>query len=118
MNIPQGYKQTELGVIPEEWEVVKLGNLGVTYTGLSGKKKGDFGWGSAKYIPFLNILNNPQIDIDDLEYVNIMLNEVQNAVQKGDLFFNTSSETPEEVGMCSVLTDKIENTIAVPLKSR
>lgn len=39
MNIPQGYKQTELGVIPEEWEVVKLGNLGVTYTGLSGKRK-------------------------------------------------------------------------------
>lgn len=108
--IPQGYKQTELGIIPEEWEVVKLGNLGVTYTGLSGKRKCDFGWGSAKYIPFLNILNNPQIDIDDLEYVNIMPNEVQNAVQNGDLFFNTSSETPEEVGMCSVLTDKIENT--------
>lgn len=108
--IPQGYKQTELGIIPEEWKVVKLGNLGVTYTGLSGKRKCDFGWGSAKYIPFLNILNNPQIDIDDLEYVNIMPNEVQNAVQNGDLFFNTSSETPEEVGMCSVLTDKIENT--------
>lgn len=32
MKIPQGYKQTELGIIPEEWEVVKLGNLGVTYT--------------------------------------------------------------------------------------
>lgn len=110
MKIPQGYKQTELGIIPEEWEVVKLGNLGVTYTGLSGKRKCDFGWGSAKYIPFLNILNNPQIDIDDLEYVNIMPNEVQNAVQNGDLFFNTSSETPEEVGMCSVLTNKIENT--------
>lgn len=24
MNIPQGYKQTELGVIPKDWEVVEL----------------------------------------------------------------------------------------------
>ena len=26
MNIPQGYKQTELGIIPEDWEVVLLGS--------------------------------------------------------------------------------------------
>jgi len=24
--VPQGYKQTKVGVIPEDWEVVKLGN--------------------------------------------------------------------------------------------
>ena len=28
MKIPQGYKQTELGTIPEDWEVVCIGNLG------------------------------------------------------------------------------------------
>ncbi|WP_299220814.1 restriction endonuclease subunit S [uncultured Alistipes sp.] len=38
MKIPQGYKQTELGVIPEEWEVVKLGNLSQIKT---GKRNGD-----------------------------------------------------------------------------
>ena len=27
MNIPQGYKQTELGVIPQEWEVKRLAEL-------------------------------------------------------------------------------------------
>jgi type I restriction enzyme S subunit len=25
--IPSGYKQTEIGVIPEEWEVVRLGDM-------------------------------------------------------------------------------------------
>lgn len=27
-NIPQGYKQTELGIIPEDWEVKPIGDLG------------------------------------------------------------------------------------------
>lgn len=26
-NIPKGYKQTEVGVIPEDWEVKKLGEI-------------------------------------------------------------------------------------------
>lgn len=28
MKIPQGYKQTELGIIPEDWEIVSIGDLG------------------------------------------------------------------------------------------
>ena len=27
-NIPQGYKATALGIIPQEWEVKKLGEVG------------------------------------------------------------------------------------------
>lgn len=90
-----------------KWEKVKLGDLGKTYGGLSGKTKSDFQNGNSPYIPFLNILNNPIIDPTYLDYVNIRLEESQNKAQKGDLFFNGSSETPEEVGMCSILMDDI-----------
>lgn len=110
MNIPQGYKQTELGIIPEDWEVKTIGSLGYTYSGLSGKKKSDFGSGNAKYIPFLNILTNTQIDTNNLESVCVSNTEHQNNVEKGDLFFNTSSETSEEVGMCAVLSKDCPNT--------
>ena len=27
MNIPRGYKQTELGIIPEDWEVVTIDDV-------------------------------------------------------------------------------------------
>jgi type I restriction enzyme S subunit len=27
MNIKQGYKQTEIGIIPEEWEVKNFGDI-------------------------------------------------------------------------------------------
>ena len=100
MDIPQGYKQTELGIIPEDWEVFLIGELGYTYSGLLGKTKYDFGTGNANYISFLNILTNPYINIKKLERVRIKVGERQNQVAKYDLFFNTSSETPEEVGMC------------------
>ena len=33
---PKGYKQTEVGVIPEEWEVKQVADLGVTKTGPFG----------------------------------------------------------------------------------
>ncbi|HRP89661.1 MAG TPA: restriction endonuclease subunit S [Edaphocola sp.] len=87
--------------IPHEWRLEKLGIFGETYTGLSGKTKDDFGIGKP-YIPYLNIFNNAIIRDGAFDYVNIEIEENQYLVQNGDLFFTTSSETPEEVGMCSV----------------
>lgn len=86
-----------------------LGTIGVTYSGLSGKGKRDFGHGEALYITFLNVLNNAQIDSSMFEKVEIRENENQNRVLKGDLLFNTSSETPEEVAMCAVMGEEFEN---------
>ena len=105
----KGYKQTEIGVIPEDWKVKKLGEVGETYGGLSGKKKSDFDGGKYPYIPFMNIMSNPVVDLQYFDYVNIRGDEKQNRAIKGDLFFNGSSETPEEVGMCSVLQGDIPN---------
>lgn len=103
-----GYKQTEIGVIPDDWCSKKLGHIGKTIGGLTGKTKSDFGRGNSKYITFLNVLMNIKIDISILENVLIKPIEHQNSFTKGDLFFNTSSETPKEVGMCAILLDEIE----------
>lgn len=92
-----------------EWERKQIGKIGITYSGITGKNKSDFGHGTAKYITFLNVLNNPIINTKELELVDISSNENQNKAVKGDLFFNVSSETPEEVGICSVLLDDISN---------
>lgn len=87
--------------IPKDWRLEKLGTFGETFTGLSGKTKEDFGSGKP-YIPYLNIFNNAIIRDGDFDFVNIGEDETQSLVKNGDLFFTTSSETPEEVGMCSV----------------
>ncbi|WRA99744.1 restriction endonuclease subunit S [Helicobacter pylori] len=95
-------------MLPSNWQRVRLGDIGITISGLAGKTKQDFINGNAKYITFLNVLNNVIIDTSILENVKIYPNEKQNSFKKYDLFFNTSSETPKEVGMCAVLLDDID----------
>ena len=89
------------------WEQRKLGEAGTTFTGLSGKTKEDFGHGDAKFVTYMNVFSNPISDSEKTEAVEIDKN--QNTVQFGDVFFTTSSEIPEEVGMSSVWLENIEN---------
>ena len=91
----------------DDWEERKLGDVGNTFTGLTGKTKEDFGHGSAKFVTYVNVFKNPIATLDQLDAIEI--DEKQNQVQKGDIFFTTSSETPEEVGMSSVWTHDTEN---------
>ncbi|WP_282175160.1 restriction endonuclease subunit S [Vibrio diabolicus] len=93
-----------------EWEEVKLGDLGKTFTGLTGKTKEHFGRGS-KYIPYINIFRNSSVDMNALELVDVRPSEKQNLVKYGDIFFTTSSETPEEVGMSSVILEEVDESV-------
>ena len=99
--------QTRLPGFSGEWEVKTMKSLGQTYGGLTGKTKVDFGHGSSRCIPFMNVMTDTVIDPEWLEYVDIAATEAQNLAKKGDLFFNGSSETPEEVGFCAVLLEDI-----------
>lgn len=64
MDIPQGYKQTELGIIPEDWEVKPIGDLGrivgggTPSTSISQYWNGGIAWytpaeiGDSKYLSY------------------------------------------------------------------
>lgn len=91
----------------KEWEEKKLGEVGYTYTGLSGKDKNDFGHGDAEYITYLNVFSNPIIKQE--MNLPIEIDNKQHSVQYGDVFFTTSSETPDEVGMSSVWLENKDN---------
>ena len=88
----------------EPWEQRKLGEVGTTYTGLSGKTKNDFGHGEGKFVTYMNVFSNPISSLSMVEPIEV--DDSQNEVNVGDVFFTTSSETPEEVGMTSVLLEK------------
>ena len=42
----------------DAWEQRKLGDVGVTYTGLSGKTKEDFGHGNGTFVTYMNVFSN------------------------------------------------------------
>ena len=96
----------------EEWTKTTLGKIGETFNGLTGKSGSDFGQGSP-YITYKSIFDNSKIDLSRVEYVTITdaerKKQTQNEVQYGDIFFTTSSETPDEVGMTSVLLDEVKD---------
>lgn len=91
-----------------DWEQRKLGEIGSTFTGLSGKTKEDFGHGDARFVTYMNVYSNSIADLAMTERVEI--DQTQNSVKYGDIFFTTSSETPNEVGMSSVWLGNTENT--------
>lgn len=95
----------------QEIKWMKLSDIGTFYSGLSGKTKDDFHDGNAKFISYVNIFNNPSLITDVKDRVRILEGENQNTIQYGDLLFTGSSETPDECGMCSVLTHHTEEKL-------
>ena len=95
-------------ILANDWEQRKLGDIGKTYGGLSGKSKEDFGHGDARFVTYMNVFSNPVGDPAMTEAIE--LDGRQNEVKKGDIFFTTSSETPEEVGMSCVWMENMPNT--------
>ena len=62
------------------------------------------GHGDARFITYMNVYSNAIANPLMVEPIEI--DQKQNEVKVGDVFFTTSSETPDEVGMSSVLLEK------------
>ena len=108
---PTGYKRTEVGVIPSDWDVELLGNLFVFKNGLN-KSKRFFGSGTP-IVNYMDVFKNPGLRIGDLSgRVDLSPNEIRNyEVRLGDVFFTRTSETVEEIGMASVMLEEPCDTV-------
>ncbi len=108
-HIPQGYKDSLLGIIPREWDVKMLGDLFSFKNGINANKE-SYGEG----FPFVNtmdVLNNTFLNANVLRgKVNVCpkTNE-EFCVVYGDVLFNRTSETREDVGCSSVYIDTEES---------
>lgn len=108
MALKPGYKQTEVGVIPEDWDVTSMGELFTFQNGVNADKAA-----YGKGMPFINVL-------EVITHSTLTLNRIPGRislspqttnifkVQSGDVLFNRTSETQEEVGLSSVYKDDQE----------
>lgn len=111
MEVKPGYKKTEIGLIPENWEVSKTGELFAFKNGLN-KSKENFGRGTP-IVNYMDVFKKPSLlkkDISGRVLVNSKEKLAHN-VQKGDVFFTRTSETAEEIGITSVMLEEAENTV-------
>jgi type I restriction enzyme S subunit len=98
----------KLSTDKSSWRHFRFGELGETYGGLSGKSKIDFGSG-VPYITYMNVFSNSKIDPTIIDYVEMKPNEKQNKIKYGDILITGSSETPEELGMSSIVLDDLKD---------
>ena len=93
-------------------EYKELRELGYFYSGLRGKMKNDFSNGNVKYISYKNVFHNMEIDTENItSFVKVGANENQNQMEYGDVIFTGSSETPEDCGMSSVVTNEVNHAL-------
>lgn len=105
-NEPQ--KQTEIGRVPESWEVVPLDQIAESFQYGTSVKCGY----DVKGKPVLRIPNvvGGAVDISDLKFGKPKPNEIGNLrLQSGDLLFVRTNGVKENAGRCSLFEDEIEN---------
>lgn len=91
---------------PDGVEYHRMGDLGKFYGGISGKSKEDFVNGNASFISYMNVYSNPALNQEAEDTVRINPGEKQRTLQYCDICFTGSSETPDECGISSVVTEE------------
>ncbi len=107
----EGYKKTEAGIIPNEWNVKTIGDIFEFKNGLN-KEKEFFGKGT-KIINYVDVFRNRALDnniIQGLVEVSEKEKQLFNT-KKGDVFFTRTSETVDEIGMTAVLLENINDLV-------
>ena len=111
MEMTPGYVQTDVSVIPDEWDVVSIGELFTFKNGLN-KSKRFFGHGTP-IVNYMDVYGRPALRIEQIAgRVDVSDKELDAYnVRKGDVFFTRTSETIEEIGVASVMLDDPESTV-------
>ena len=102
MELKSGHKRTAVGAIPTEWKTRPLGELFTFQNGVNAEKSA---YGSG--VPFINVLEviTRSIIVEKQIPGKVSLPDATIrlfAVRPGDVLFNRTSETQEEVGLASV----------------
>jgi type I restriction enzyme S subunit len=88
-----------------DWGIRSLGSIGTVFGGLSGKTAEDFGAGRP-FVTYRQVFEDAVVDLSRCKLVRIGANERQHRVERGDVLFTTSSETPGEVGFATVVLEE------------
>lgn len=105
------YKQTEVGRIPEDWEVKRIGDFLEFKNGLN-KASEFFGYGTP-IINYMDVYHHNGIKKESV-YGKVFLSNQEKknfSARKGDVFFTRTSETQEEIGISAVLLDDIDECV-------
>jgi len=100
--LPKGYQQTEVGVIPEDWEIVPLGEIGQTLIGLTYKPENirDFG----TLVLRSSNVQSDRLAYEDNVYVDSELPLPSRViVEEGDILVCVRNGSRQLIGKCALI---------------
>jgi len=106
MELKPGYKQTEVGIIPEDWDTSNLESISLVpmQNGLfyEPKRKGR----GVYLVNVGDMYTAAPISIETLDLFDATTSQIQTfCAQEGDLFFTRSSVVPSGIAYCNILPD-------------
>lgn len=98
---PFGYKQTEVGTIPNQWDVKQLGDLYSFRNGVNADAD-SYGRG-VRFINVLEPITHSHIHGQEISGQVTLTEALVSSylVRRGDVVFNRTSETQEDVGLAA-----------------
>lgn len=111
MEIQKEYKKTEVGLIPNDWNLLALGELGIFKNGIN-KSKEAFGHGSP-FVNLLDVFGKNSIDRStQLDLINSNEAEKQlYSLKEGDVIIVRSSVKPSGVGLTILVKEDLPDTV-------
>ena len=102
--VKSGYKQTEVGVIPEDWEVDTIGSV-CTSVAIGGNYQNSTIPSDFPLIKMGN-LSRGSITLEKVEYIRAAIPDQKDLLHYGDVLFNARN-TPELVGKVAIWRDEL-----------
>lgn len=102
--VKPGYKQTEIGVIPENWEVGAIGSV-CTSVAVGGNYQNSATPSDYPLIKMGN-LSRGNITLEKVEYIKATIPDQKDLLHYGDVLFNTRN-TPELVGKVAIWRNEL-----------
>ena len=105
-DIPKGYKQSPVGLIPKDWEVKRLGEIGSFSKGYGVPKNKMISEGYP-CLTYGDLYTKYDYLIENIHsYIDKKTASESKAINKGDILFAGSGETPEDIGKCATYLGK------------
>ena len=110
MEVKPGYKQTDVGVIPEDWKVISVGAMGDVRAGKALAARG-----AGRQRPYLRTKNvfDGRIDLNDV--LRMPMTEAEFSryrLRNGDVLLN-EGQSIELVGRCAMYKDEYPEPCAI-----
>ena len=100
-NNPSGYKSSPLGIVPEDWEVKRLGEVGSFSKG-SGVPKDKIISEGHPCLTYGDLYTKYDFVIKDIKsFIDEETSKESKEINAGDICFAGSGETPEDIGKCA-----------------